>query len=72
MSQTDTEKSKIMPIGAPKKMGASQREIFPNLHPDLSVYTPCKPTFGFFPMLDPMGDLFQFTSVTPYWQSFLD
>lgn len=61
-----------MPLVDPEQMEASRREIFPNLHADLSVYTPCKPTFGFFPMLDPMGDLFRFTSGTPYWRSFLD
>ncbi len=61
-----------MPLVDPEQMEASQREIFPNLQADLSVYTPCKLIFGFFPTPDLMGDLFRFTSVTPYWRSFLD
>ncbi len=60
-----------MPVVDPEPMEASRREIFPNLRSDLSVYTPCKLTFGFFPMPALMGDLFRFTSGTPYWQSFL-
>lgn len=60
-----------MPLVDPKQVEASRREIFPNLRLNFSVYTPCKLTFGFFPMLGLMGDLFRFTSVTPCWQSFL-
>ncbi len=55
----------------PEDMEASRHKIFPNLRLDLSVYTPCKPIFGFFPTPDPLGDLFRFTSGTPYWPSCL-